>query len=78
MRGRGIRFCFVTLDEGLMRYATDERKPSKISKVTKLSQALYDRIYLLTDKTIRRGETVFRSIKEVAYDLELWLEEMKG
>lgn len=72
-RGRGIRFCFITLD--------NDRRLSKAAvsgeldtKEAKMSVALYDRVYLLTDESIQHYTRVFRPIDCLVEDLKLWLQ----
>ena len=72
LRGRGIKFCFVTIDDGFLKYATRPEKPRRSSKTLILAQALYDRIYLLTEEDIVQGRAVFRRIDEIVKDLDLW------
>lgn len=72
-RGRGIRFCFITLDnDETLREAAVEGKLE--TKEAKMSVALYDRIYLLTDEPIQHYTRVFRSIDSLVEDLKLWLQ----
>lgn len=72
-RGRGLRFCFITLDNDgvLLRAVT---KGELRSKQAKMAAALYDRIYLLTDEFINHYARVFRPIDALAEDLERWWE----
>lgn len=72
LKGRGIKFCFVTIDGGFVKYATRPEKPRRSSKTLILAQALYDRIYLLTEEDIVQGRAVFRRIDEIVKDLDLW------
>lgn len=72
-RGRGIRFCFITLDNDgvlLRAVATGELR----SKQAKMAAALYDRIYLLSDEPIQHYTRVFRPVDALAEDLKRWWE----
>jgi hypothetical protein len=74
LRGRGIRFCFVTLDNDgvLMRAATTGDLSSKQAR---MSTALYDRIYLFSDEVaIQYYTRVFRSVDRLVEDLKRWQE----
>jgi len=75
IRGRGIKFCFVTIDAGFIKHATTPRDTGTAGrgKTLPLAQALYDRIYLLTDDPIVTEMQVFRKIETVVDDLDLWL-----
>jgi hypothetical protein len=72
-RERGIRFCFITLDNDgvLLRAATSGELSSKQAK---MATALYDRIYLITDEPIQHYKRVFRPIDNLVEDLKRWLE----
>ena len=73
LRGRGIRFCFITLDnDGIL--LRDLEGGELKSKQSKMAAALYDRIYLLTDKEIQHCERVFRTIDQLGEDLKRWLQ----
>jgi hypothetical protein len=71
LRGRGIRFCFVTLDEVFLRYAL---RGGEASKGVRLAMALYDRVYLFTTEELHHGTAVFQPINNIADDLAKWLE----
>lgn len=72
-RERGIRFCFITLDnDGVLLEAAKSGTLS--SKQAKMATALYDRIYLITDEPIQRYKRVFRPIERLVEDLKRWLE----
>lgn len=73
IRGRGIKFCFVTIDPHFEKYATTSTQKRAPRKAVVLSQALYDRIYLLTHANIVRGRAVFRHMDAIVADLDLWL-----
>jgi hypothetical protein len=74
IKGRGIKFCFVTIDPGFIRHATTKGgRAGARGKTLPLAQALYDRIYLLTDASIVTDAQVFRAVETVADDLDLWL-----
>ncbi len=74
LKGRGIHFCFVTIEDSFVKYATSRTRPPLATKSVTLSQALYDRIYLLTEHTIVQNPSVFRSIDRVTNDLDLWIQ----
>jgi hypothetical protein len=74
LKARGIRFCFVTIEESLVKYATGSTIPARSNKTVVLSQALYDRIYLLTEKDVIQNTSVFRPIDSVVKDLDLWIQ----
>ncbi len=70
-RSRGIRFCFVTLDnDGVLTKAVSQKKLA--SKQAKMAAALYDRVYLLTSKALTPF-SVFRSLDQLVSELEQWL-----
>jgi len=71
LRGRGIRFCFITLDEVFLRYALHD---GEASKSVRLAMALYDRVYLFTMEELHHGTSVFQPINNIADDLAKWLE----
>lgn len=72
-RGRGIRFCFITLDnDGKLSKAASTGQLE--AKEAKMSVALYDRIYLLTDEPIQHYLRVFRPIDRLVEDLKLWMQ----
>lgn len=75
IKGRGIKFCFVTIDAGFIRHATTGHQSGAAGKgkTLPLAQAIYDRIYLLADHPIVTDTLVFRKIETVIDDLELWL-----
>lgn len=73
IKGRGIKFCFVTIDAGFIRHATTRGARAGKGKTLPLAQALYDRIYLLTNDPIVTDTQVFRKVETVVDDLELWL-----
>ncbi len=70
LRGRGIKFCFITAEPVLLRYGLGYHA-TRTSKTVKLGRALYDRIYLLTSETLV-AESV-STIEGVVPDLKLWL-----
>jgi len=70
LRGRGIRFCFITLDDGFLNYA---REGGEASKGVRLAMALYDRVYLFTDEPLQHGSEVFQPISSVVGDLMKWM-----
>ena len=72
LRGRGIRFCFITIDDAFIRHAAGDTGSSSDKSLT-LSKAMYDRIYLLTDRGILTDVAVFRPLSEVASDIQNWL-----
>jgi hypothetical protein len=72
LRGRGIRFCFVTLDEVFLGYA--RHGAGKDNKSVRLAMALYDRVYLFTTEELHHGTAVFQPINNIADDLAKWLE----
>ena len=72
LRGRGIRFCFVTLDEVFLSYA--RHGAGKDNKSVRLAMALYDRVYLFTTEELHHGTAVFQPINNIANDLAKWLE----
>jgi len=71
-RSRGIRFCFATIDDGFISYASGNRTGSADKSIT-LSKALYDRVYLLTNQQITEDPEIFRPLDTVGADLKLWL-----
>lgn len=74
IKGRGIKFCFITIDADFVRHATTRgARAAGKGKTLPLAQALYDRIYLLTDEPIVTDTQVFRDVEKVVDDLELWL-----
>jgi len=74
IKGRGIKFCFVTIDEDFVRHATTVIAAGAAKgKTLPLAQAVYDRIYLLTNETIITDSQVFRRVETVVEDLDLWL-----
>lgn len=71
-RSRGIRFCFVTLDnDGVLTKAVSQKKLA--SKQAKMAAALYDRVYLLTSEALTPF-SVFRSFDQLVSELEQWLQ----
>ncbi len=72
-RGRGIRFCGVSIDEKFIKYTAGEAVSEEFSKGVTLGLAHYDRIYLVTDKPIVQGKPVFARIEEVPNDLDIWI-----
>ncbi len=74
-RGRGIRFCFITLDnDGVLTKASSQGELS--SKQARMSIALYDRIYLFCEESeIQHYRRVFRNIDRLIEDLERWREQ---
>ncbi|MDO8751822.1 MAG: BsaWI family type II restriction enzyme [Dehalococcoidia bacterium] len=74
LKARGIKFCFVTIDKGLLSYATSTSMGRKPGKTVTLAQAMYDRVYLLTHLQITSNPLVFKTIDHVVEDLTLWIE----
>ncbi len=73
LRGRGIRFCLITLDNaGVLHEAIQTGQLTR--KEAKMAASLYDRVYLLSDESIQRFTRVFRTIDLLAEDLKRWLE----
>jgi hypothetical protein len=82
LRGRGIRFCLITLDNDgvLTKAATNTKAATKgvlTSKQASMSVAAYDRIYLFCNKSeiqIEYCTRVFRTVDCLGEDLKRWLE----
>jgi hypothetical protein len=82
LRGRGIRFCLITLDNDgvLTKAATNTKAATKgvlTSKQASMSVAAYDRIYLFCNKSeiqIQYCTRVFRTVDCLGEDLKRWLE----
>jgi hypothetical protein len=74
LRGRGIRFCFITLDnDGVLTEAAAEGKLT--SKQASMSVAMYDRIYLFCNESeIQHYTRIFRTVDRLGEDLKRWLE----
>jgi hypothetical protein len=74
LRGRGIRFCFITLDnDGVLTEAAAEGKLT--SKQARMSVAMYDRIYLFCNESeIQHYTRIFRTVDRLGEDLKRWLE----
>ena len=74
LRGRGIRFCFITLDnDGVLTEAAAEGKLT--SKQASMSVAMYDRIYLFCNESeIKHYTRIFRTVNRLGEDLKRWLE----
>ena len=74
LRGRGIRFCFITLDnDGVLTEAAAEGKLT--SKQASMSVAMYDRIYLFCEESkIQHYTRIFRTVDRLGEDLKRWLE----
>jgi hypothetical protein len=74
LRERGIRFCFVTLDnDGDLTKAATTGDLS--SKAAKMSVAVYDRIYMFCDELeIQYYTRVYRSVDRLVEDLVKWQE----
>jgi hypothetical protein len=74
LRERGIRFCFVTLDnDGDLTKAATTGDLS--SKPAKMSVAVYDRIYMFCDELeIQYYTRVYRSVDRLVEDLVKWQE----
>jgi len=74
LRGRGVRFCFITLDnDNVLTEAATTGDLS--SKQASMSVAVYDRIYLFRNASeIRHYTRVFRAIDHLGEDLRRWLE----
>jgi hypothetical protein len=74
LRGRGIRFCFITLDND--NTLTKAAKTGELTrKEAKMSVAVYDRIYLLCSETeILHYTRVFRAVSRLGEDLIRWQE----
>ncbi len=70
-RSRGIRFCFITLDnDGVLLQAATQGTLS--SKQAKMALALYDKVYLLTEEPIRYHQRILRPIDSLGEDLHRW------
>jgi hypothetical protein len=74
LRGRGIRFCFITLDnDSVLTKAA--LTGDLTSKQASMSVAVYDRIYLFRDESeIQRYTRVFRTVDRLREDLKRWQE----
>jgi hypothetical protein len=76
LRGRGIRFCLITLDnDGVLTKAATTGVLT--SKQASMSVAAYDRIYLFCNKSeiqIQCYTRVFRTVDCLGEDLKRWLE----
>jgi hypothetical protein len=74
LRGRGIRFCFITLDnDGVLTKAAARGKLT--SKQARMSVAVYDRIYLFCNESeIQHYTRIFRTVDRLGEDLKRWLE----
>ena len=74
LRGRGIRFCFITLDiDGVLTEAA--ATGDLTSKQARMSVAVYDRIYLFrSESEIQHYTRVFRTVDRLGEDLKRWLE----
>ena len=74
LRGRGIRFCFITLDnDGVLTKAAARGKLT--SKQASMSVAMYDRIYLFCNESeIQHYTRIFRTVDRLGEDLKRWLE----
>lgn len=74
LRGRGIRFCFITLDnDDVLTKATTTGDLT--SKQASMSVAVYDRIYLFrSESEIQHYTRVFRTVDRLGEDLKRWLE----
>jgi len=72
LRGRGIRFCFITIDnDGVLTKAVITGDLS--SKQAGMSVAVYDRIYLFCEESeIHHYTRVFRSVNRLGEDLKKW------
>ncbi|GIV07203.1 MAG: hypothetical protein KatS3mg017_0405 [Fimbriimonadales bacterium] len=71
-RGRGIRFCLITLDnDGILCKSAESGELT--TKQAKMAAALYDRIYLFCDEQIKHHKRIFRPIREIVRDLKKWL-----
>jgi hypothetical protein len=74
LRGRGVKFCFITLDNDnvLTKAATIGDLSSKQAS---MSVAVYDRIYLFRNESeIQHYSRVFRTVDRLGEDLKRWLE----
>jgi len=72
LRGRGIRFCLITLDHDqvLIKAAQTGNLSSKQASI---AAALYDRVYLFhSAEDIKYYVKIFRSIDFLGQDLTLW------
>ena len=74
LRGRGIRFCFITLDnDDVLTKATTTGDLT--SKQASMSVAVYDRIYLFrSESEIQHYTRIFRTVNRLGEDLKRWLE----
>jgi len=80
-RERRIRFCFATIDESFVEYATNppkqlQNQEDSAKKNIMLASALYDRIYLFTDQPILNETRVLRTVAEIGQDLLRWCDEL--
>ncbi|MDO8749699.1 MAG: BsaWI family type II restriction enzyme [Dehalococcoidia bacterium] len=73
LKARGIKFCFVTIDKSLLKHATTADRARKPGKTVTLAQAMYDRVYLLTQLQIVSNPLTFKTIDRVVQDLDLWI-----
>ena len=74
LRGRGIRFCLITLDND--DELAEAAKTGDLShKQVSMPTALYDRIYLFCKESeIQHYTRVFRTVDRLGEDLKRWLE----
>lgn len=71
-RSRGIRFCFITLDNDGVLYRAISSGELR-SKQAKMAAALYDRVYLFTEEPVQHYTRVFRTVDQLGEDLQRWL-----
>lgn len=71
LKARGIRFCLITDDEDLRKYALKARQSGEAPKAVRLACAIYDRVYLL-DEQLSSGQPVFQPITKAWQDLVIW------
>ncbi len=77
LRGRGIRFCFITMDNDEVLIKAAQTGGSN-SKQVRMATALYDRIHLFCPaEEIRYFRRVLRSMETISNDLEQWLRESR-
>lgn len=69
-RSRGIRFCFITIDnDGVLTKTLQSQRMA--NKQAKMAAALYDRVYLLTSLPVPPF-SVFRPLDVLIDELEQW------
>lgn len=73
LKARGIRFCFVTIEASFIAHATSPEAVVKPRKGIILAQAMYDRVYLMTEQKLIQNPSVFKQLNAVIADLDLWV-----